>query len=84
MVNPITVPIDRLDSDTLEKLVIEFVSRDGTDYGYREASLDVKVKQVKAQLKSDIVVLVFDSESETFNIVSRESLDQLGANVSCS
>ncbi len=43
----------------------EFVTRDGTDYGEVEVSLDAKVAQVHSQLKSDEAVIVFDQKTET-------------------
>jgi uncharacterized protein YheU (UPF0270 family) len=54
-----------LSRDALRALVEEFVTRDGTDYGAVERSLDAKVADVLRQLDRGEVRIVFDPESET-------------------
>ena len=63
------VPIDQIDPDTLTNLIKEFVLREGTDYGEEEAALNLKIEQVRAQLKSGTAVLVFSELHETINIM---------------
>ncbi|KPV94867.1 hypothetical protein AN214_03041 [Pseudoalteromonas sp. P1-9] len=63
------VPIEQIDPDTLTNLIKEFVLREGTDYGEEEAALNLKIEQVRAQLKSGIAVLVFSELHETINIM---------------
>jgi uncharacterized protein YheU (UPF0270 family) len=58
-----------LSRDTLKAVIEEFVSREGTDYGY-EVSLDVKVRAVLQQLEEGRVCVVFDPQSETCDIVT--------------
>ena len=70
------IPYNMLDKDTLQNLVEEFVSRDGTDNGYDE-TLSRKVEQVLYGLKSGELVLVFDHESQTPNILSKEAAQRL-------
>jgi uncharacterized protein YheU (UPF0270 family) len=60
---------DQLSAEALSGLVEEFVTRDGTDYGVAEASVDEKVAQVIAQLRSGEARLVFDPETGTANVV---------------
>ena len=62
---------DDLSPEALRGLVEEFVTRDGTDYGDVERSVDEKIAQVTAQLASGEVRIVFDLETETANIVPR-------------
>jgi len=47
----------------------EFVTRDGTNYGEIEVSLETKISQVLGQLKSGKAVIVFDQKTETCNIL---------------
>ena len=68
---PVEVPHDELDRQTLRRLVEEYVSRDGTDYGSREKSLEDKVEDVLRQLRRGEVRIVFDPRSETTNLVPR-------------
>jgi len=64
----VKVPYDQLSPEALEGVVEEFVTRDGTDYGESEVSLETKMNQVMNQLRTGDAVIVFDQESETCNI----------------
>ena len=68
------IPYDQLAPETLNALVEEFVSRDGTDYGETEATLVDKVRQVVAQLRSGQAVILFSESTGLCNIVPRERL----------
>ena len=65
---------DQLSPEALRGLVEEFVTRDGTDYGAVEQSVEAKIEQVLAQLRSGEAKLVFDPETETTNIVTPRDL----------
>ena len=58
-----------LSAEALRGLVEEFITREGTEYGDREFSLDDKVHQVERQLASGEVKIVFDSVDERANLV---------------
>jgi hypothetical protein len=64
----VKVPYEQLSPEALEGVIEEFVTRDGTDYGETEATLDTKISQVMDQLRTGKVVIVFDPESESCNI----------------
>lgn len=63
------IPHDLLDADTLQALIEEFVTREGTDYGGPEVDLSGKVAQIRAQLARGEAVITFDADSGTCNIV---------------
>jgi uncharacterized protein len=63
------IPVDRLSSKALQGVIEEFISRDGTDYGEKEASLETNLRQVKYKLEKGSAVLVFDDETGTTNII---------------
>lgn len=67
------IPWQDLDPDTLDRLIESFVLREGTDYGEHERSLEQKVNDVKRQLKSGDVVLVWSELHETVNIMPRNA-----------
>lgn len=74
------IPFERLQPDTLRRLIEEFVTRDGTDYGERDVSLDAKVAEIMRQLRAGIVVIAFDPEAESANVVDkREYLERSSA-----
>ena len=66
----IKIPINRLSPEILERVLEEFVTRDGTDYGKTEVPLETKIRQIKYQLESGSAILVFDGKTETCNIFS--------------
>ncbi len=68
------LPPDDLSPEALRGLGEEFVTRDGTDYGDVERSVDEKIAQVMAQLASGEARIVFDPEVETASIVIRRDL----------
>ena len=41
------IPWERIPPDTLERLIEEYVTRDGTDYGTVETPLETRVEQVR-------------------------------------
>ena len=66
----VDVPWEQLPPPTLRRLVEEFVTREGTDYGFA-ASLEDKVEEVLRQLRQGDARVSFDLRSETATIVTR-------------
>ena len=66
----VDVPYDRIDPETLRKMIQEFVSRDGADWDDPGCSLDDKVAQVLRQLRTKQIKVVVDLTSQTANLVS--------------
>lgn len=66
---PIEIPYTSLAPGTLRAVVEEFITREGTDYGVRERSLEDKVEDVMRQLRRGEVRIWFDPESNTVNLV---------------
>lgn len=69
----VEIPWQELDANTLNNLVTEFVTRDGTDYGEEEIDTAKKVEQVIVGIKNKRWVIVFDTEMEQCNIVDRQA-----------
>ncbi|MEN5017176.1 YheU family protein [Erwinia sp. Eh17-17] len=65
------IPWKDLDNETLDNLIESFVLREGTDYGEQERSLQQKVDDVRRQLSSGEVVLVWSELHESVNIMPR-------------
>ena len=65
----IEVPPTALSDDALRRLIEEFVTRAGTDYGSVERTLDEKMADVRRQLLGGEVKIIFDPETATTNIV---------------
>jgi uncharacterized protein len=67
----VIIPVEQINTDTLDNLVETFITREGTDYGANEVSLEEKVRQIKKQLRMGDIVVVFDAASESANIMSK-------------
>ena len=63
------ISYEKVKTETLNALIEDFVSREGTEYGQREFSLTEKVDQVKAQLRSGKATISYNPEDETCTIV---------------
>jgi uncharacterized protein YheU (UPF0270 family) len=68
----VEVPHTELAPDVLRRLIEEFVTRDGTDYGAVERTLGEKVAAVMRQLAAGEVAIVVDPEQGAIDIVARE------------
>ncbi len=66
----VDVPYQQIDPETLRRMIQEFVSRDGADWGDVGCALDDKVEQVLQQLLQKQVKIVVDFHSQTANIVA--------------
>jgi uncharacterized protein YheU (UPF0270 family) len=66
------VPLDprALSPEALRGVLEEFVTREGTDYGLHEKTLEDKVRDVKRQLDTGEARIVYDMEEDRVHIVS--------------
>jgi uncharacterized protein len=62
------IPVDKLSPEALHGVIEEFISRNGTDYGEKESSLETNFRQVKYKLETGLAVLVFDDKTKTTNV----------------
>ena len=69
----IIIPHGKLSQTALQGLIEEFVTRNGTDTGYADGSLEENVEMVIRQLKRGDVFIVYDEDTETANIVPKKS-----------
>ena len=79
----IEVPTSQLAEQTLLALLEEFASRDGTDYGVKELTLDEKVGRLRQQLDASRIMLMYDSDSEQWDLVERDSAQTLLSESMC-
>jgi len=67
--------MDALSEEAFAGLVEEFVTRDGTDYGAVERSVEEKAADVRRQLRTGEARIFFDPETESVNIVLSRDLE---------
>ena len=68
----VRVPPERLQAGTLQALLEEFASRDGTDYSEIEYTLEQKVGQLRGQLERGELQLLYDTAGEHWDLVNAE------------
>jgi hypothetical protein len=71
------VPYEKLSSDALSGVLEEYASREGTEHGAQDISMDSKVQQLKAQLMQGKALIVFDEESGTCNLILKREFDKI-------
>ncbi len=73
----ILIPVERLAPDILEAIIEEYIGREGTDYGFHEASVDSKIRQVREQLRRGDVVVAYDPVLESCNLLVKRDWERL-------
>lgn len=63
------IPWQQLSEDALNGLIHERVTRDGTDYGAVECSLEQKYNQLLSMIKNKEAIILYDVESQSCEIV---------------
>ena len=67
----IEIPPNKLPDKLLVAIIEEFINREGTDYGDREVSLNVKIENAKTKIHQGEIILTFDSETESCNLLTK-------------
>lgn len=73
----VAVPLQRLEADVLQALLEEFASRDGTDYGEQELTLQQKVGELRMQLGRGELTLLYETDSEQWDLLPEDQASQL-------
>jgi uncharacterized protein YheU (UPF0270 family) len=68
----VELPLGDLSKEALRGIIEEYVTREGTDYGSQEYSLEQKVEQVRRQLAAGLAVILFDPVTESCSIYAKE------------
>jgi len=73
----VQVPPEQLSPEALGGLLEEFASRDGTDYGDREVSLEDKRQTLHRKLVGGEIVLLYDLDSQQWDLVDAPSAAEI-------
>ncbi|MDX2465318.1 MAG: YheU family protein [Porticoccus sp.] len=73
----IDIPLGRLPPELLAAIIEEYICREGTDYGANEVSLETKIQQLKKQISRGDIVITFDQETETCNLLTKEMFQNI-------
>ena len=70
------IPYKDLSDETLQLLVEDFVTRDGTDYGQAEISTQDKARRLLVSLKAGDMLISYNEETETCGLITKEELSK--------
>lgn len=71
-----------LSAEALNSILIEFITREATEYGDFEIELKQKIMQIKRKLESGEVIIVYESSEGSCEIVSSDSWKMHGEAIS--
>lgn len=71
----VVIPWRDLSDTALRGVIEEFVTREGTEYGYEDVPLDRKVDDVRRQLERGDVLVLWNAKTETVSIVTRRDFE---------
>ena len=66
------IPYQELSEEALQALLEDFVTRDGTDYGLVEMSMQEKSAYLLALLKKGDLLITYNDELQSCGLVTRE------------
>lgn len=72
----VEVPYQQLAPETLRKVIEDLVTRDGTDYGAVEKTLDQKAAALLRLLETGAAKLVVDLATESIGLMTAEELER--------
>lgn len=73
------IPFQLLAPETLQQVIEDFVTRDGTDNG-DDTPLITRVQKVKEALAKKQAFILFDSDSETCSLALKQDVPQAWLN----
>ena len=73
----VEIPPTCISAEALDAIIETFILREGTDYGLQEVSLAKKKEQIHRQLKNQDIVLVFDTEAQSPQLLPKKDWQKL-------
>ena len=68
----VEIPWQKLSPEAFQGMLEELVTRDGTDYGESEMSLDAKIRQLRRALESKKATIVFSPDTESWTVLAKD------------
>jgi len=68
----IEIPPGQLSAELLQAVMEDYITREGTDYGHREFTLEEKVAQLQGQLQRGQIVIAYDPLSESCSLIAKD------------
>lgn len=68
------IPMDQMNQDTLKRVIEDWLSRQSQDWVGTFEERELRVAQIVEQLKRKQLLITWDDESQTINIISSDSV----------
>ena len=68
------IPYHELSAEALQALLEDFVTRDGTDYGWVEMSMQEKAEHLLVLLKKGDLLISYNDELQSCGLVTKEAV----------
>lgn len=68
------IPYTALSEEALQALLEDFVTRDGTDYGWQEMSMQEKATHLFELLRRGELLISYNDDTQSCGLVTREGL----------
>ena len=68
----VEIPWQKLSPDAFQGMLEELATRDGTDYGEREVSLEEKISQLRKALETKRAAIVFSPDAESWSVIAKD------------
>jgi Uncharacterized protein conserved in bacteria len=75
------IPFEKINIDTLDSLLESHALQEGTEYGQDDIDLSAKIIQLKNQLVKGKIVIVYDEETDSCNVITKQRWIEIEANI---
>ena len=73
----VVIPYEQLSASALEGILEEFITREGTNYGFYEYTVKEQLVKARLMLEEGKVSIVFDAVLERCHIIDERQLAEL-------
>ena len=73
----VVIPYEQISATALEGILEEFITREGTNYGFYEYTVKEQLAKAKLMLEQGKVSIVFDAVLERCHIIDERQLAEL-------
>jgi uncharacterized protein YheU (UPF0270 family) len=70
------IPYNELSAEALQALIEDFVTRDGTDYGQDEVSMQDKAAHLLALLNTGELLITYNEDTQSCGLVTKAELSK--------
>lgn len=70
------IPYNELSDEALQALAEDFVTRDGTDYGQEEMTMQEKTDHLMGLLKAGKLLITYNDMTKSCGLITKDEVDR--------